>query len=204
MESRYALLTDYSAIFRKQERIKNKVYDEQLIIKFQKPLKIYMKWIDIDREALYVEGEYNNKILVHRGGLLGFKIWKFNPWDSAPMLNNRHPVTDIGFGFILGIMHKDFNMAEQHDEMEIIRMNDESFEGRPSTVIEAKFTPHDGRQYYTSRLVCHIDKEFMLPVGISCYDEKGVLQEMYIYKDVKLNPGLTDLDFSKDNKEYHF
>ena len=56
MESHYASLNDYSAIFRKQERIKNKIYDERLIIKFQKPLKVYMKWIDIDSEALYIEG----------------------------------------------------------------------------------------------------------------------------------------------------
>ncbi|KAF0234146.1 MAG: hypothetical protein FD177_1058 [Desulfovibrionaceae bacterium] len=70
--------------------------------------------------------------------------------------------------------------------------------------VEARFTPKDGQQYYTSHMIAHIDKEHMLPVGITCYDDKGQLQEQYGYKDLKVNVGLTENDFSKANKAYKF
>lgn len=50
----------------------------------------------------------------------------------------------------------------------------------------------------------HIDKELLLPVGNLFYDEKDELFEDYVYTDVKLNVGLTAMDFSRYNKSYRF
>ena len=205
MESSYARLKDYTAVFRKHERVdNNKIRDEQILVKFQKPFKVYMKWIDEAKEALYVDGENNNQVLARCDGLLGLTTWRFNPTAAVLMRGNRHPITEIGFGYILQVMDKDFNMAKQYGEVEVVKMEDETFDGRPSTVIEAKFTPHDGRKYYAARMVCHVDKEFVLPVGITCYDDKNELMEQYSYLNLKPNVGLTAMDFSKENKEYRF
>lgn len=206
MESSYARLKDYTAIFRKKERYGDKqLPEERIMVKFQKPFKVYMKWVDgPDKEALYVNGEYDNKVIAHSEGLLGFTSWTFNPTDSLLMKDNRHPITDIGFGFIIDIMHKNIPLAIKNSEFELIRLAEETFEGRPTVVIEARFTPRDGRKYYASHVICHVDKEYLLPIGVSCYDEKEVLQEQYSYLDVKLNTGLSDMDFSKNNKAYKF
>ncbi len=53
-------------------------------------------------------------------------------------------------------------------------------------------------------MVCHIDKDMLLPVGAAFYDERDVLFERYSYSDVKLNVGLTPLDFSRENTAYRF
>jgi outer membrane lipoprotein-sorting protein len=71
-------------------------------------------------------------------------------------------------------------------------------------VVEAKFAPRAGRTYHASRMVCHIDTELQLPVGAVFYDEAGTVIERYSYSDVKLNVGLTPLDFSRENKAYRF
>jgi outer membrane lipoprotein-sorting protein len=205
MESSYSALNDYTAIFRKREKIgKSEIYDESVLVKFQKPFKVYLKWIDETREALYVAGEYDNKVLVHYRGLFGMTTSSFSPENALLMHNNRHPITEIGFGFIIGIMKTDFTLAGQYNEMEIVKMGDDTFDGRPSIIIDLRFTPHDGRKYYAPHIISQIDKEFMLPVSISCYDANGEFREQYSYENVKTNSGLSDTDFSKENKEYNF
>ena len=39
----------------------------------------------------------------------------------------------------------------------------------------------------------------LLPVAISMWDARGELQGSYIYKDLRLNVGLTDEDFSPES-----
>jgi hypothetical protein len=53
-------------------------------------------------------------------------------------------------------------------------------------------------------MILHIDKELLLPVGAMFYDENDLLLERYSYADVRLNVGLTPLDFSRENKAYRF
>ncbi len=203
MEASYAKVEDYTTVFRKHERVKGVLLPpESIYLKFKKPLQIYMKWVDgPTKEAIYVEGTNKNRVVAHSGASL---TWNLDPNGSILIAGNRHAITDIGFGFILNVMNTNFHMAIKHAEIEITRMGEESFEGRPAIIVEAKFTPKDGRKYYATRMVCHIDKEYLLPVGISCYDEKDALMEEYSYKDVKINVGLKDMDFSRHNQDYDF
>ena len=46
LESSYAGTEDYAAVFQKQERVDGELLPEEtILLKFQKPLKVYMKWI---------------------------------------------------------------------------------------------------------------------------------------------------------------
>jgi outer membrane lipoprotein-sorting protein len=209
MEASYARITDYTAIFQKQERVNGALLPEEtMFLKFQKPLKVYMKWMDDPHkgnEALYLDGNNGDKLLVHhQAGLLGFLTLSVDPRGYLAMRRNRHPITEVGVGRLIDGLQRDIKTALQHGELEIIRMAEEPFHGRSAIVVEAKFTPRSGRTYYTSRMVCHIDKEMLLPVGAVFYDEHDVLFERYSYSDVKLNVGLTPLDFSRENKAYRF
>jgi len=209
MEVSYARITDYTAIFQKQERVNGALLPEEtILLKFQKPLNVYMKWIDDlhkENEALYVDGNNGNKLLVHhQAGPLGFLTLSVDPKGSLAMRRNRHPITEVGVGRLIHGLQRDIKTALQYGELEIIRMVEEPFHGRAAILVEAKFTPRSGRTYYTSRMVCHIDKEMLLPVGAAFYDEHDVLFERYSYSDVKLNVGLTPLDFSRENKAYRF
>lgn len=206
IESSYAKVEDYSAVFRKKERVKDKLRPEEAVsIKFRKPFQVYMKWLDGPlKEALYVDGENNNKVVAHCDGTGANLTWKLDPKGSILMADNRHPITDIGFGFIINLMRINIPLALRHAELEVVRLVDENFMGRKTTVLEARFTPKEGRQYYATRVVCHIDKEYLLPIGIACYDERDALMEQYAYQDLKVNVGLNEKDFSRDNPEYKF
>lgn len=208
MESSYARINDYAAIFRKQERVDGKLLPEEtILLKFQKPLKVYMKWIEDPfegTEALYVNGTNENKVLVHRGGILGILTLSLDPKGSVAMTRNRHPITEVGLGFLIDELQRNVKTALQHGELKLIRLVEEPFGGRQTVAVEARFAPRAGRTYYTARMVCHIDKDRMLPIGAAFYDERDVLFERYSYSDMKLNVGLTPLDFSRQNKAYRF
>ncbi len=70
--------------------------------------------------------------------------------------------------------------------------------------MEARPVPRGERKYYASRMVLHVDRELMLPMDTSFYDDKGDLFERYVYTDVRLNAGFTLKDFSRDNLAYGF
>jgi len=206
VEASYSKVEDYSALFHKQERVDEELLvEEAIILKFKKPLKIYMKWVDGPvKEALYVDGKNNDKVAAHKDGSGASLTWNLSPTGNTLLDGNRHPITDIGFGFIINLMRTNIPVAMEHGEIEIIRLEDETFEGRPATALEVRLTPKEGRKYYASRIICHIDKEYLLPVGITAYDENEDLLENYRYTDVKINSGLTDMDFSRKNPAYEF
>src|SRR3990172_2566551 len=76
MEREYAKINDYTANFRKKERVKGKVLpEENILLKFRKPFRVYMKWLDgphEGREAMYVQGRYVDKVVGHEGGIISF------------------------------------------------------------------------------------------------------------------------------------
>ena len=100
MDSSYSRVNDYVGVFHKQERIGGKLDEgETALFKFQKPFKVYMKFIDgpsKGTEALYAEGSYENKLLVRRGGILeshdifaGPQGFAGNVSESAPHHGTR-------------------------------------------------------------------------------------------------------------------
>lgn len=58
--------------------------------------------------------------------------------------------------------------------------------------------------FYAGRLVLWIDEELALPIQIDLYDHERQLYEHYEHHDLRLNPGLTDVDFDPRNPAYHF
>ena len=179
MESSYARINDYTAVFRKQELVNGKLLPEDtILLKFQKPPKVYMKWIQDPSkgtEALYVDGSNGNKLLVHRGGILGILTLSLDPRGSLAMTRNRHPITEVGFGYLIDGLQRNIRMALLHGEFEIIRLAEETFRGRSATVVEGRFLARGGRTYYASRMVFHIDTGLQLPVGAAFYDETDAL-----------------------------
>lgn len=206
MESSYARIEDYCAVFQKKERVKKVLLPEEFItLKFRKPLQVYMKWLHgPTKEAIYVDGANDNKVVAHSDSAGAGMTWNLDPKGSILRADNRHLITDIGFGFIIQMMRENIPVAIRHSEIGVSNLTDIEFEGRPATVFEVTFSPKEGRTYYASRIVCHVDREFLMPIGITCYDEKGDLVEQYRYKNVRINVGLTDKDFSRKNPEYKF
>ncbi len=207
MAPAYAHVQDYTATFIKQERVKGELLPgERIQYKFKKPFMVYMKWLPgphEGREALYVQGRNNNKVVGHEGGLIGFITLNMAPTGSLAMKGNRHPITDSGIGRLIEIIMNDINKASERGfkDAYVELAGEENVDGRKAWHITAKMT---GKGYYAGKLDVWVDEQNGLPVKVKVYGLNGELLESYAYTDLKLNPGLSDKEFDRDNPEYRF
>jgi outer membrane lipoprotein-sorting protein len=59
-------------------------------------------------------------------------------------------------------------------------------------------------RYYAARGTVWVSADSSLPTRIEILDASGELYERYVYSDVQINIGLTDLDFDSKNPDYRF
>jgi hypothetical protein len=59
-------------------------------------------------------------------------------------------------------------------------------------------------RYYASRMEVWIDEELNLPIKAQAFDHFGQLYEVFEFRDMRVNTGLTEKDFDEDNPDYDF
>ncbi len=207
-ESTLAKTESYTAILHKQERIKNRLTEEETIfLKFKKPFKIYMKWTEEPhkgRESLYVEGHNDNRLKVHEGGLVGMVTVNLDPKGALSMKDNRHPVTDSGIENLVKLMRKNFEKGLKTREIDLKELGDERIYGRTTKGIEIIFPRNRAGSYYCYRALINLDVETKLPVRVRIYDWDNTLVESYGFEAIRLDAGLTEADFDPNNPGYRF
>ena len=204
----YDALTDYTCLFVQRERVNDKLLPvEHVQFKFKKPLMVYMKWtgkVNRGQECLYVEGHYGGKMIARGSGLKGLVTLKLDPKGTTAMRNRRHPITEAGIGHVIDLLLGDSDLAERHSEGQVVDKGRDKLGQREVQVFEC-ILPADSRPgYYCHRGVVGFDTGLALPVMVSVYDAQDRLLEQYRYEDLKVDVGLTDEHFDKDNPEYGF
>lgn len=214
--NRFAAVFDYEARIVQQERVgKSLLPPQDLLAKFRThPHSIYLKWKspEAGREAIYVEGRDEGKLLVHAAGVkkafLG--VNRIDPEGSQAKRETRYSVTEGGIGHTIDKLLTRWEYERRFDETDV-SITSVKINGRPCVLISAVHPrPDDGKfMFHTFRV--YIDKENMLPIRTEAYGypekpgkEPGDLLESYTYLDLRLNPGLTDVDFSIANPAYEF
>jgi hypothetical protein len=208
IEAAYSRINDYTVILHKQERVEGKLLEEETIfLKFEKPFKVYMKWIKFPyqgREVIYAEGWNDNRMRVHEGGTLGFLTMNLNPTGSLAMRGSRHPVTRTGIGHLVRTIGENVRQGINANELQVIEHGEERMFGRRSHKVEAIFPRDRTKGYYGYRVIVHVNVNTKFPLQIQIFDWDDLLVECYGYEDLKPNVGLTDLDFDPGNPEYKF
>lgn len=219
-------IKDYTCVMTKQERLGDKVGEEQKIFckvrnrkvndenEITTPLSVYMKFITPKegREVIWVEGKNDGKLTAHEpGGLIGLKTWHLPADGKIAMMGQRYPISQTGFENLVfqlidrGLREMEFDKSET--EVDIIE--NVEFNGRNCTKIVVRHpTKSDRYEFFEGRI--YVDKERNIPIHYSAYlwpEKEGAeppLIESYTYSDIKLNVGLTDKDFDYENEEYDF
>ncbi len=189
---------DYTGTLYKQERIRGKLLDEQVIdFKFKEnPFSIVMRWeknaIDADR-ILYVEDTNNPKVIAHPTGVL---FWissvKSDPASERALKWNLYPISDFGFKRMMKKMLMFYRQGSAKELIEMRAIEPAEFDGRKCVKLDI------AGQMDTSiatRSVVYIDSRNVVPILVETYGEKGKLIGRYAFKNLKFNVGLTDKDF---------
>ena len=223
LQNMQANIHDYTAIMVKRERINNKLTDPVYMkIKIRNPrnfdeksvpFSIYMKFIKpravAGREVIWIDGQNNNKLIAHEPGRIrGFRNFHLEPTGFLAMQDNRYPIYDAGLeNLVIKLVEK----AERDREAgmcEVRYLDGAQINKRPCQLIEVI---HDKKlppfEFYKAKV--YVDQEMNIPVRYIAYDwpladGKPRIIEEYTYINVKLNPGLTDEDFSIVNAAYDF
>ena len=209
---------DYTCILIKQERYKGKLgAQETMFMKFRKePYSVYMKWIEPPHkgaELIFNKGRNDNKIIYHTGGILNVINLRFDPYGWMAMKGSRHSIDKVGLGNMIGKIVEAAGRARKNKEGELIDLGDQTIEGirvhchkviLPPPKVAAEPTEASSNKYFAVMSVVGWDSKTRFPVVIINYTGDQEILEKYIHKDLKLNPGLTDMDFDPHNKEYGF
>jgi outer membrane lipoprotein-sorting protein len=206
MENAYQKVNDYTAVFHKRNMRDGKVTpEENIYIKYKKPFKLYMKWLNgphEGREAIYIKGMNNNEMVGHECGVLGLFDWNLDPKCETAMKEQRHPLTDMGVGRLVEIISGDAKRAAAAKQLRLVYLGEEKVYGNKVWHIRMDLPPI--KDYYSPKSEGWIDEESHLPLKVILYDPKGEFIESFGYSDLKLNPGLSDAEFEKGYKDYDF
>jgi len=198
----------YTAVFHKQERVKGLLKTKETVyLKFKKPFKVYMKWIEgpgKGREVLYVNGWNENRIRLRDPGFLGVVIMNLNPQGAISMKGSRHPITEVGLEHLVKMFGENLRRGLRSGELEYRISKEGTVFGRRIQSVELIF-PRDPRNgYYCHRSILNLDIEKRVPIRVQVFDWEENLIEDYGYEDLTLDAGLTDSDFDPRNPKYRF
>ncbi len=209
MESAYRKVRDYTAVMYKQERVRGALMPvEQMEVKFRKPLSVYLKWVgDVNRgqEAIYVAGWNDDQLRAHKGSFPDVTV-NLRPTSSMAMRGNRHPITESGFGFTIGLVARDARRSEENpgDGVQYVDLGESTIHGAPSRCLEQRVPAAAASHYYAVRARVCVDAKTRMPARVAVWDGDDRLLEEYSYAQVRLDVGLVDADFDPANPAYHF
>lgn len=216
---------DYTGILIRRERIDGVLGDHEFMgIKVRNrkmengvirtPFSIYVTFLkpaDLKgREVIYVENQNKGNIIVHEGGFRGKFIptVELDPNGMLAMRGQRYPITEAGIeNLCVKLIEKgerDRHHAECLVDQKRVKLGDRP--GLLISVIHPVERPHF--DFYKAEIF--IDEELQVPVRYAAYlwptspGGEGELLEEYTYQNIKLNVGLKEIDFDRNNSKYNF
>lgn len=205
---------DYEAAMVKRELIGDRLILQSMTIRFREtPFSVYLGFNgeNTGREVLYVDGKYQNMILAHEGSGLKSLVGtvSLSPTGKDVMAENRYPITSIGLRNLLKKLIERWEEEAKFGECDVKYYQNAKLDESQCLVIECSH-PQPRRQFKFHLTRLFIDKQTNLPVRVENYSfpardgEKPMLQEEYTYRNLRVNVGLTDLDFDRSNRDYAF
>ncbi len=193
---------NYTCLFQKQERLNGTLGQVQEIdVSFMdKPFSVSMHWLKnqpsrADR-LLYVEGMWNNQMIVRPSGLLTFVGPQFRSPDGAEARKvTLNPVSAFGFERTLRSLIDVYTLARNNGDLQQEFGQYAEVDGR-NTLVLVRYLPCKPG-YPGWKTLTYIDLEYLTPIMLETYgwNDKHLLTCRYVARDVKFNVGLTAQDF---------
>lgn len=221
-----ANIRDYTTTMVKRERVEGELTDVEFI--FMKirnrqldqngreivPFSVYTKHLKPagkkGQEAIWIEGRNDNKIVAHGSGPIRGKIKvKIDPDGALAMQDNRYPIYNAGMENLCEMLIVKGQEERKYPECVVKFYKNAKINGRKCLLIEMRHPVQ--RPYFEWTLArVYVDEELQIPIRFASWGfpetsgGKPILLEEYTYTNLKLNVGLTDVDFDPDNPNYAY
>ncbi len=193
---------DYSATLVKQERINNtlKPVETVDVIFKERPFSVLMNWkknAGKVNKLLYVEGQYDNKMVVHPTGLFSIlKSARRSPQSKEARQSSLRTCDQFGFYRSMASLLEIYTLAQEQGDLRIGYLGKTLVDKRPCIAME-RILPVK-KEYPYARLVMEFDVEYLVPTAVTSYDWQGRLLGRYVYKNLRFNIGLTQDMFTTE------
>jgi hypothetical protein len=203
----YEALGDYRAIFEKTELSKGALGPtEKIYLKFEKPWKIYMGWLNTHKKGLqlvYERGKHDNKLAIHKPGLfLGFApvifLEQSSPWVREG--SEAYNIEDAGIGTFLYDFTKAVLRGAREKKLKVTPVETTDKGDRIDVTFEGSLKDKD---FFAYRVIVLFDAQNRLPVWMELFDWQNRTTGVYAYEDLKLNVGI-DEDFKRQINRHLF
>lgn len=216
---------DYTCTMVKRERVQGELREHEFMtckIRHQRlangrevPFGVYLGFRKPDsvkgREVIYVMGFNDGKIVAHEGGFRGrfLPTVSLLPTSALAMRGQRYPITEIGIKTLTKRLIEKGERDRKVGVCQVRMIDGAKVKDRLCTMLEVRH-PDRQPQYDFHLARVFLDSEHNIPIRYEAYDwptspgGNPQLIEEYTYMNLKINVGLTDEDFNRDNKSYRF
>jgi uncharacterized protein DUF1571 len=211
---------DYTCVIVKRERIEGELRDTQYIQtrvrtelaqngRVVQPYSVFLNFLGPakikGRKVLYVQGRYENKMLVRNGGKrFNYITVKVDPNSETALRESLVPVTGIGFASVteslITLIQQDIQRDPLAANTKVKFFRNAKINDRVCTRILVLHPQPDPSLEFAEANV-YVDDELHVAIRVEASlwarspgDVKPLLFE-YTYTDLRLNVGLTDDDF---------
>src|SRR5687767_5118993 len=170
-QAKLETIPDYTYHLRKQERVGEELQEPQfLITKIRhEPFSVYLRFTNPTnvkgKEAIYVEGQNDGKLIGHGVGIQKiFGTQKLDPKSALAMMGNRNPITDSGMKSILLKLKAVLVRPDALANLQFASLEGEELvDKRPCFSMEIR-SPKPTRDNLYARSKISFDREWQLPV----------------------------------------
>jgi hypothetical protein len=203
----YGALGDYRAIFEKTELSKGTLGPaERIYLKFEKPWKIYMGWLNTHKKGLqvvYERGKHDGKLAIHQPGLFfGLApvifLEQSSPWVREG--SEAYNIEDAGIGTFLYDLTKAVLRGAREHKLKVGPVEKTEKGDRIDVTFEGSVKD---KEFFAYRVTALFDAQNRLPVWMELFDWQNRTTGVYAYEDLKLNVGI-DEDFKRQINRHLF
>lgn len=205
-----AAIPSYTAVIEQQVYVGTRLHDaEKMELKFRRaPFSVYLRWPHDDQQALYVDGQNDNRLIVRpTRGLASLRgVWRLRPDSAQAMQDSRYPITAMGIEKLCEMILAYHAGPEAGHQGMACKQITGTLNGREVDIHEVQFASPKICPTY-AKAIMQFDKETHLLISAEHHrwGENNVpeLLERYVYQDIK-PAELKDEDFSQANESYSF
>jgi hypothetical protein len=194
--SSYQSVRSYEAFFYKRELSGGTLGEEEKIyLRFDKPWKIFMGWLNTSKAGLqvvYERGRHDGKLAIHKPGLIFglvpvIFLEQDSPWVREG--SESYDIEDAGIGTFLF----DFTRAVTRGAREK-KLNVSWEEGAADVRFPGSEKDDD---FFAYRVLVSFDENTQLPVRMELFDWQNQLTGIYRYEQLKIDTPSDSPEFKK-------
>jgi len=206
-------MSGYECLFSKKEVVHDDMIAQTIKLKIRHdPFSVYMLFQEprAGREVIFVEGQNENRLLVHETGLAALiGTLRLSPDDPKVLSENRYPITRAGLANMVAAVITLWENETKYGEVDVKYFEGAKVGDYTCRVIESVH-PQPRRQFQFQMTRLWIDQKSGLAVRVQQFgfpkkkDGKPPVIEDYIFTGIQPDIRLSDRDFDKDNPNYNF